>query len=421
MENDVLYRKRNLRKEEMDIELKSIYDNILIKQENENNYRFKIIKIFDGIDYSATLYYKKNEEEFYQDCNKLFQKIVSKKERIKRTISERTLKNILEDYIYFKLLSEKKIIFKNIIFSKQDINKILKELRNCENDFKNYVLKKYSLKKFEVFNRMYNIQINQKEELGTYTLYRFPENEKDIKVYLEHLEKRGQDPSKVIIKTIVEARDCDSAKDLAAEKNNELINIINFNQKSYILIEEDFNFIRKYSTISSIDGITDYTEETFPITLDFNDLKKAYFYTKLFPLTQKNELNFLENKIMISLQWYREFLHEKNSMNCLLKGIVSLESLVSTKELTKENGIQDYISKIVTIILEKENEEKFQNKIKKLYDKRSKIVHEGIAEVNFYDIFFLRKLISDILEKFIVEPKYLNLTTKKKYNLFFKK
>lgn len=401
----------------MDNRLKKIYDNILIKKEKENNFRLKIPK--NRLD-NVVVYYK-TKEDYIQDCNNLFQKIVPKKERIKRTISEKTLNDVLENYIYFKLLKERKIDQKNLSLTKEQISIFLKELKKCENDFKNYVLEIYPLKEFEVFNRMYNIKLDKKEELGIYTLYKCPEDKNDIKLYLEHLEKCHQIPSEVIIKTVVQARDSDSAKELARQKNEELIDIINFARKSYISIEEDYNITGAYTTISSNNGIMDYIQEEFPKTLDYDDLKKSYIYYKLFPLTQKEKLNFLENKIMISLHWYREFLHEKNDMNCLLKGVISLENLISTKKLTEKNGIQDYILKIVKVILKKDDDKKFTKILKDLYDKRSKIVHEGIAEVNFFDKFFLINLIEEVIEELISNSEYKNLRTKNEYEEFFYK
>ena len=92
------------------------------------------------------------------------------------------------------------------------------------------------------------------------------------------------------------------------------------------------------------------------------------------------------------------------------------------KNKTKEkNGIQDYILKIVKVILKKDDDKKFTKILKDLYDKRSKIVHEGIAEVNFFDKFFLRNLIEEVIEELISNSEYKNLRTKNEYEEFFYK
>ena len=138
-------------------------------------------------------------------------------------------------------------------------------------------------------------------------------------------------------------------------------------------------------------------------------------------MTEKKELSFVENKIRLSLHWYREFLHEKDVKNSLLKGMIALEGLVLTKKLGDEYGIQSYLKIIISIILEeKDNKKTTSKEIKKLYTKRSEIAHGEKSYIDKSDIKNLKRILYNIFEKFLIKDIYQNLTTEEKYNNFFK-
>lgn len=309
----------------------------------------------------------------------------------------------------------------------KDINidrNVLKEratkVKQCENNFKNYIEKKYPLKEFKVYNRIHNIKLsNNKETFGIYTLYRVSENKEYLKKYLEFLEKSLQYSTEFILETRVKIRDEVLADKIAREKNEIFIDITNFILSNYISIEKVYFREDRYSLVISNDDICENTHNEFNISSDFDVIKKSPYFSKLIFLAEEREPSFIESKIKLALHWYREFLHEKSEINSLLKGVIALESLISTKKLVKKIGIQSYISSIVPIIL-KEDETSLSIKIKQLYKKRSEIVHNGTTEIYLSDIKNLKEILLGILEEFITKEKYKNLTSEKEYNNFFK-
>lgn len=404
----------------MDKDLKKIYNNISVERSEKNIYRKKIIP-YGNVDYSQIIYYK-SEEEYLKDCLNLFNKIITKKEKLEgRKISEKVLKDELENYIFLKLLIEKKIKLENFDINneKKEISKIINKY---ENSFKNYIEESYPLKKFKVYNIVHNIKISEKkEEFGIYTLYKTSENEEYLKEYLDFLTKNCQFLGQTILETKVEARDQESANEIAKEKNEMFVDITNFILPNYISVGKNYFREDRYSLAISDDGICQNTYNEFNISSNFDDIKKSPYFFKLFYLTEKKELSFVENKIKLSLHWYREFLHEKDVKNSLLKGMIALEGLVLTKKLGDEYGIQSYLKIIISIILEeKDNKKTTSKEIKKIYTKRSEIAHGEKSYIDKSDIKNLKRILYNIFEKFLIKDIYQNLTTEEKYNNFFK-
>ena len=71
----------------MDKDLKKIYNNISVERSEKNIYRKKIIP-YGNVDYSQIIYYK-SEEEYLKDCLNLFNKVITKKEKLegRKTVS----------------------------------------------------------------------------------------------------------------------------------------------------------------------------------------------------------------------------------------------------------------------------------------------------------------------------------------------
>lgn len=405
----------------MDKELVKIYNNISIEKNEKNSYRKRIIP-YGNVDYMQVIYYK-SEEEYSKDCSNLFNKVITKKEKLKgRKISEKSLKDELENYLFLKLLIEKRITIQNFDISNKK-KEMIKIINKYENSFKNYIGAEYPLKEFKVYNTVYNIKISKKkEEFGIYTLYKTRENEEYLKEYLNFLTESYQPVEEVILETKVEARDQESANEIAREKNEIFIDIVNFISPNYISVGRNYFREDRYSLTISDDGsIWENTYNEFNTSSNFDEIKEFTYFSKLFSLTGEKELSFMENKIKVSLRWYREFLHERNKINSFLKGIIALEGLSLTKELGDKYGFQDYLRNIVPIILEeKDKKENLSKQLKEFYTKRSEIAHgEKRSYIDDSDRKNLKEILYGIFEKFLTEETYQNLTTEEKYNTFF--
>lgn len=106
----------------------------------------------------------------------------------------------------------------------------------------------------------------------------------------------------------------------------------------------------------------------------------------------------------------------------MVKAITSLEALILTKKLNEKYGIQNNAITIPLIILEIKEEEKKKKIIKilkELYDKRSEVVHNGEAYVEYNEIQNLLKIIEDLIVKLIEDLQYGKLETEKRYNEYF--
>jgi len=95
-----------------------------------------------------------------------------------------------------------------------------------------------------------------------------------------------------------------------------------------------------------------------------------------------NEYTELEKNITSTLHWYRKGNVSMYPPDKLLNYIIALESLVTTGK-DKGSGKKEIISErtIEVIGVLNDYREKYKGKIKKLYDYRSKIVHEGSTNI----------------------------------------
>ena len=268
----------------------------------------------------------------------------------------------------------------------------------------------------------YNISISKKEEIGPYTLYKVDKNEDELAQYLNYLKNNCQIIPEYVIKTKVKARDCEAICELANKKNDDFLSILNFMKRTNVTIDGQYNFISKYNISLSENMECEYSNQDFCQQLNFNEIKNQDFFKKLVELIEKDNPNFLEKKIKLSLHWLKEAKYEKTEINALVKAITSLEALILTKKLNERYGIQNNAITIPLIILEIKEEEKKKKIIKilkELYDKRSEVVHNGEAYVEYNEIQNLLKIIEDLIVKLIEDLQYGKLETEKQYNEYF--
>ena len=95
-----------------------------------------------------------------------------------------------------------------------------------------------------------------------------------------------------------------------------------------------------------------------------------------------NELTELEKNVANALHWYRKGNMSVDPSDRFLNHIIALESLLTTEE-DRESGKQKIISDraIEVIWILNDYREEYKDKIKKMYDYRNKIVHEGSVDI----------------------------------------
>jgi len=108
------------------------------------------------------------------------------------------------------------------------------------------------------------------------------------------------------------------------------------------------------------------------------------FFKNFNPIFNKphNELTELEKNVTNALHWYRKGNMSVDPSDKFLNYIIALESLLTT-EKDRGSRKQEIISKraIEVIWILDDYREKYKDKIKKMYDYRSKIVHEGSTDI----------------------------------------
>ena len=405
----------------MDKKLEHIYNNISLMKKSEENYAVKVFNIKNPEQYLYCYY--KTEEDFFKDCKKLFIDIIPKKNMLNKEISYSQLYKELKNYLFYKILKENSSLFdKKFIFLEEHTKKISKLIKEIENSFKEYIKKYYPLEVNFFYARIYNISISKKEEIGSYTLYKIDKNEDELAQYLNYLKNNCQIIPEYVIKTKIKARDCEAICELANKKNDDFLSILNFMKRTNVTIDGQYNFISKYNISLSENMEYEYSNQDFCQQLNFNEIKNQDFFKKLVELIEKDNPNFLEKKIKLSLHWLKEAKYEKTEINALVKAITSLEALILTKKLNEKYGIQNNAITIPLIILEIKEEEKKKKIIKilkELYDKRSEVVHNGEAYVEYNEIQNLLKIIEDLIVKLIEDLQYGKLETEKRYNEYF--
>lgn len=405
----------------MDKKLEHIYNNISLMKKSEENYAVKVFNIQNPEQYLYCYY--KTEEDFFKDCKKLFIDIIPKKNMLNKEISYSQLYKELKNYLFYKILKENSSLFdKKFIFLEEHTKKISKLIKEIENSFKEYIKKYYPLEVNFFYARIYNISISKKEEIGSYTLYKVDKNEDELAQYLNYLKNNCQIIPEYVIKTKIKARDCEAICELANKKNDDFLSILNFMRQTNVTIDGQYNFISKYNISLSENMECEYSNQDFCQQLNFNEIKNQDFFKKLVELIEKDNPNFLEKKIKLSLHWLKEAKYEKTEINALVKAITSLEALILTKKLNEKYGIQNNAITIPLIILEIKEEERKKKIIKilkELYDKRSEVVHNGEAYVEYNEIQNLLKIIEDLIVKLIEDLQYGKLETEKRYNEYF--
>lgn len=405
----------------MDKKLEHIYNNISLMKKSEENYAVKVFNIKNPEQYLYCYY--KTEEDFFKDCKKLFIDIIPKKNMLNKEISYSQLYKELKSYLFYKILKENSSLFdKKFIFLEEHTKKISKLIKEIENSFKEYIKKYYPLEVNFFYARIYNISISKKEEIGSYTLYKVDKNEDELAQYLNYLKNNCQIIPEYVIKTKIKARDCEAICELANKKNDDFLSILNFMRQTNVTIDGQYNFISKYNISLSENMECEYSNQDFCQQLNFNEIKNQDFFKKLVELIEKDNPNFLEKKIKLSLHWLKEAKYEKTEINALVKAITSLEALILTKKLNEKYGIQNNAITIPLIILEIKEEEKKKKIIKilkELYDKRSEVVHNGEAYVEYNEIQNLLKIIEDLIVNLIEDQQYGKLETEKQYNEYF--
>lgn len=377
---------------------------------------------------SIEIWIKKDKYE--KEYEKLFQKI----DLLSRKVFDKELRNVIVGYYCDSVkIFEEKIENTNDIKEKENLEKILQERKGAEENFKEYLDKKYPIKFFRVFSNINGVFIKSKIQLGNFKIYNFEKNKE--KIEKSFFKKPSENFWSIknynyILETLVEARDQEMAYTLANEKNEtflDLLALISIIENKYYncsigTIQEIGTIKMNAATDKTLFGFEDFLLEKNSV-LDLSLIKKNKIFKKLIKIISKENLNELEEKILVAIGWIRDSLVEEKNNSALLKAMIALESLFYFKtDNFMAPSTTHLISESVLLILGKNLEQRLEmeKQLKKLYGKRSSVTHSGKAKIEKEDCDNLRKIATNVIVKFLVCKKYKDITKINELNAYFK-
>ncbi len=173
---------------------------------------------------------------------------------------------------------------------------------------------------------------------------------------------------------------------------------------------ESYNWQLKEAQDEDLEIDDDFIEDAKDVGLErFGEILDNYI---------TNSLNDMESQVLRSIVWFGESKIEHDPAARFLKLTLVLECLLN---LNKSEPIATYLSERVAFILGKTLDERLGmvEKVKHLYDIRSRIVHNGSLDVEETDLIEIESIVAQLLALFLTNSQYSSLKTKEgleKYN-----
>lgn len=125
--------------------------------------------------------------------------------------------------------------------------------------------------------------------------------------------------------------------------------------------------------------------EEMPINKEIIDtLQEDYFFDDLISFIWNQEISEIEGSIITAIHWIGEGQNERNLDNAFIMYWTAIEAVFSSGEKRISENIAKGLSTLLAFggyrIISLEEKEITYAKIKKLYSKRSKVVHRGIRK-----------------------------------------
>lgn len=351
-----------------------------------------------------------NMRKFYFNPDKYYKSYDKLKDNVGK-ISSETFNKELYNYIYEHFFGQK-----------------------YENNFIENLKDEYPLRKFHIFNEIYNLYWKDEIDLGTHILHSSVIKVKDKILSVAKKENtiiKFNEKNSFWIETVVDARDNKAALEIGKMQNEEFLDALSFVlysstelfYKFLVTIGYEISYSNFYNFSATEGTIFELENELleYKISKKLDSVEKIEMLKKLLKL---DKTKFLEKKIKNSLRWFREAMQEKNEVTSFLKMMISLESLLSFQE---ENfmtpSISHGISENVALILEKTVEKRTElyNILKELYSFRSAIVHNGnFSKINYSTKIKLSNIVVALILELVRNEKYKNIIGQESYIKYFR-
>lgn len=119
------------------------------------------------------------------------------------------------------------------------------------------------------------------------------------------------------------------------------------------------------------------------------DFKKNYFFEDLLAILYASKLIEIEGTIVNAVRWIGDAQNERNADSAYIKYWTVAETVFSLSEDNITDAVAKGISNLLTYggfnIISVSDKDKVFSEIKKMYDKRSKIIHRGLRNQISYE------------------------------------
>lgn len=206
-----------------------------------------------------------------------------------------------------------------------------------------------------------------------------------------------------LIETTVEAADDEKAIELATslfEKFQYFMHIVIGTKEKRFNISinsEKSVYAKNTLLLCNEDIISNISLEnmidTIPIDKYLSDNNQKHGFEEMWNLLKQKEPNEFQKRLILALEWLGQAYYDNSFQNSFIKAVISLEIIFSYNEETIITpSILHQISENAALILGNNVDEciQIEREMKKLYGKRSSIVHAGNSDIDI-------KMIMDIL------------------------
>jgi hypothetical protein len=161
--------------------------------------------------------------------------------------------------------------------------------------------------------------------------------------------------------------------------------------------------------------------ETIPIDKYLSNDDTNYGFEAMWNLLKLKEPNEFQKRLILALEWLGQAYRDSSFQNSFIKAAISLEIIFNYNEETIiTSSILHQISENTALILGNNAEEciQIEKEMKKLYSKRSSIVHAGNTDININMLMDILNYSSCIILLLLNKKEYQNVKSiKELYDL----
>jgi len=350
--------------------------------------------------------------DFIKELRIMLNSIYQKEKIINKKIAFEKFKEHILRYIF-------NLKINSLAIDDDGIKKIFDEMYNKE------------IKTYSVFNDVYGIHLEDNTKIysvSVFNIYYWPIARTEIERRTEANQDVlwGNKKHDYLIETTVEAADNEKALELAVslfEKFQYFMHIaIGTKEERFnITINTKKSVYTKHTLLLCNGDITSNTSlenmiETIPIDKYLSNDDTNYGFEAMWNLLKLKEPNEFQKRLILALEWLGQAYRDSSFQNSFIKAAISLEIIFTYNEETIITpSILHQISENAALILGNNANEciQIEQEMKKLYGKRSSIVHAGNTDIDINMLMDILNYSSCIILLLLNKKEYRNIKSMK--------